>query len=224
MKRIFLLTLLAFLLSGIATAQNANRHGFFLEAGIGGMVGSTPRMSIEIVDNVVYNKCVYGTAVDLGLGGRFRIGNHWAYEVKAEGMIPLCDPINAIVGRFLPIGFRFTSGEVWKNYSVYAHANLGAALTGLSGEISRYNSSYSTQIVREYENDGIIIPDASTIRLKLGDARVGASYSVGLGVNLNQHLYLEGCFDAQVMFNCCRKSADSILHFGAPLCVVGYRF
>lgn len=210
MKRFFLLMLLTILLSGIASAQNANRNGFFLEAGIGGLIGNTPRMSIEIVDNIVYNKCVYGTAADLALGGRFRIGNHWAYEVKAEGMIPLCDPINAIVGRFLPIGFRYTSGELWKNYSIYAHANIGGALTGLSGEISTLKD--------------IIFPDATSIRLNNHDVRGGASYSVGLGVNLNQHLYLEGCFNAQVMFDCFRKSNYSILHYGAPSFVVGYRF
>ena len=223
MKRNVLLLLLAILTFGIATAQNANRSGFFLEAGIGGMIGSTPRMSIEIVDNVVYNKFVYGTAADLGLGGRFRIGNHWAYEIKAEGMIPLCDPINAIVGRFLPIGFRYTSGELWKNYSIYAHVNIGGALTGLSGQFWKYYS-YSTQIMHYYDNEGIIFPDASTIRLKSGVVSGGASYSVGIGINLNQHLYLEGCFDAQFMFDCFGKYNSSILHFGAVSGVLGYRF
>lgn len=217
--------LVAILTSGIATAQNANRHGFFLEAGIGGLVGNTPRMSIWIKDNVVYNKFVHGTTADLGLGGRFRIGNHWAYEVKAEGMIPLCDPIKAIVGRFLPIGFRYTSGELWKNYSIYAHANIGGAVTRLSGILGYNNWDYSSTIKDNYDNYyGIIIPDGTTIKLKSASYRFGASYSMGLGINVTTHLYIEGCFNAQVMFDCLGKNNSSMLHFGVVSGVIGYRF
>lgn len=223
MKRYILLVLVAILSLGIATAQNANRNGFFLEAGIGGLIGDTPRMSITIVDNVVYNKCVYGTAADLGLGGRFRIGNHWAYELKAEGMIPLCDPINAVVGRFLPIGFRYTSGELWKNYSIYAHANIGGAMTGLNGKTESCNLEYSNS--DSHTNSGIIVPDGTTtIKLKTKDCTFGASYSFGLGINLSTHLYLEGCFNAQFMFDVFGKDGIGTANYGMIAFLIGYRF
>ena len=78
MKRYVLLILVAILTSGISTAQHANRSGFFLEAGIGGLVGNTPRNSFSITDNVMYYKCLSGAAADFGLGARARMNNHWA--------------------------------------------------------------------------------------------------------------------------------------------------
>lgn len=210
MKKILLFVLVAIISTGIATAQNANRHGFFLELGIGGLVGNTPRSSILITDNVVKYKCLTGAAADFGFGGRFRIGSHWAYEVKAEALIPFENPIYSFVGRALPVGFRYTSNEIWRNYSLYAHANLGGAIIVNRG------------IYREW---GItFFPNTEEIKLKTDGAGYGIAYSAGLGVNLTTHLYAEACYNGQAMFNCFGKNGMGMNNFGIIAFLVGYRF
>lgn len=210
---------MAILTSGLAVAQNANRHGFFIEAGVGGLVGNTPRTSISVVDNVMYYKCLSGAVADFGLGGRFRIGNQWAYETKAEVQISFTNPINALVGRVLPIGFRFTSVEFWRNYSIYAHLNLGAAITGNSGIIGRENLISNSKYMTIYPNT-----TETDIKGYVGMVSYGIAYSTGVGVNITTHLYLEGCFSAQTLFSCFGKNGKGIINYGIVSCVIGYRF
>lgn len=226
--------LLSILTSGIATAQNANRSGFFMELGIGGMVGDTPLSSISITDNVVYYKCLTGAAADFGLGGRFRFADHWAYEIKAEAQIPLDNPVNALVGRALPIGFRYISGELWRNYSIYAHINLGGAVSVNRGIIGRgnidFNSSDNKNIIDYIKDhgweDGVLTPDLPTSDLKgyVGLEGYGVAYSLGIGVNITTHLYLEGCLNAQSIIGGYGKDGKGMLNYGNASCVIGYRF
>lgn len=202
---------MAILVAGVATAQNANRHGFFLELGVGGIVGSTPRNYISFNQNDIQFKCLSGAAGSFGIGGRIRIGQHWAYEIKADAMIPMNDPIYALVGRGMPIGFRYTSVELWQNYSLYAHFNLGGAIVVNNG----YYSS----------NDVSWIPDPTEIKLRYNSREsYGVAYSVGVGVNLTTHLYVEGCFNAQAMFGIQRKNGYGVSNYGMVACAVGYRF
>lgn len=211
---------MAILVAGVATAQNANRHGFFLELGVGGIVGSTPRTGVSIVGNTVYSKCLSGAAADFGFGGRFRIKNHWAYEVKAEAQIPVNNPRYSLVGRIMPVGFRYTSSELWRNYSCYAHFNLGGALCVTRGNVT-YNLRDNNAFVGNYFIDA---PYEINIRNEGGEEGWGISYSVGTGINLTTHLYLEANYSSQVMFNSYRKHGHEILNYGIVAGVVGYRF
>lgn len=211
-----MLVLLAILTFGIGVAQNANRHGFFLEFGAGGLVGSTPRTSIFVEDNVVYYKCLSGAAIDLGFGGRFRISNNWAYEVKAEALMPLRGFINDEVFKFYPVGFRYTTSELWRNYSLFFHFNLGCALAPNRGLASGLTLG----------NGHPLYPNTSEIKLKGydGECGIGTAYSFGIGANITTHFYVEGCFNAQTIFNSYGKNGYGVLTYGVPAIVFGYRF
>ena len=214
MKRFFVLTLLAVLISGIATAQNANRSGFFLEAGVGGLIGNTPRSSISTSNNVMYYKCLSGTAVDFGFGGRFRIGNHWAYELKIDIQSPLSSPYNNIIGRFLPVSFRYTSPEIYRNYSLYAHMNLGASIVANRGII-------------EYESfDTTLFPNTPSEEIKglKGNVGLGPAYSLGIGVNITTHVYLEAFCNGQAIIGAYGKNGNEFINYGLVGVLVGYRF
>lgn len=65
MKRIFMLFMSVIMVGFFASAQNANRKGLFLEAGIGGLIGNTPRTTLSVNNNVVQYECLTGTALNL---------------------------------------------------------------------------------------------------------------------------------------------------------------
>ncbi|MDE7420574.1 MAG: hypothetical protein K2N35_10230 [Muribaculaceae bacterium] len=198
---------MAILSSGIAMAQNANRHGFFLELGIGGLVGDTPRSSIFTTDNVLKYKYLSGGSADFGLGGRVRFGNHWAYEIKAEAQFPFANPIHSLVGRALPIGFRYTSVEIYRNYSLYTHFNLGGAVTMNRGLCN---------------SDQLLLPNMNEVSLDY--VGFGAAYSLGVGVNITTHLYIEAVFNGQVILESYGKNGKGTNNYGMVGCVAGYRF
>lgn len=223
-KKLLFLMLMAIFSSEFAFGQNANRNGFFLELGAGGFVGCTPRTSIFTKDNVMYFNCLSGAAADFGVGGRFRINNHWAYEVKGEGQFAIGQSIKEVIGRFLPVGFRYTSIELWKNYSLYAHMNIGMAMTGKTGWIYDGNLNYNSY----FNWYGVLFPNMPSVNIEPAtysmDIRLGLAYSIGVGVNLTTHLYLEGCMNAQAMFNCYGRNGKGLLHYGMVAGIIGYRF
>lgn len=220
MKKLVLLIIVGILNCGITTAQNANRSGFFMELGIGGLVGNTPRTSISVVDNIVFSKCLSGSVVDFGLGARIRMSNHWSYEVKAESQIPLNNPVNALVGRFLPIGFRYTSSELWRNYSWYAHFDLGGAITVNRGVIGLGNINLDDTVIGPSSTEA----DYMDIKGYVGLEGYGTAYSLGIGVNLTTHLYIEGAFGGQMIFKGFGKNGLGLLNYGTVSGIVGYRF
>ena len=215
MKRFLILIILTLSFAGLTSAQNANRSGFLVEVGIGGMVGNTPRSSILITNNVMQYKCASGTAVDLGLGYRFRFKSHWAYELKAEVQTGLSDPVNTLVGRFLPLGFRYTSVEVWRNYSLFVHFNIGGAVSVNRGVIAYDN----------FENDTFYpnTPDRP-IKGYVGKEGFGPAYSLGLGANITTHFYAEACWDGQALIDSYGKNGRGIVNGGIVAFILGYRF
>ncbi|MDE6480494.1 MAG: hypothetical protein K2L45_09505 [Muribaculaceae bacterium] len=211
MKRLYLLILIAVLTTGIAASQNANRSGFFLELGFGGLVGDTPRYSFSIAENVLSYRCLAGAAGDFGFGGRFRMGNHWAYELKAEVQLPLKNPINSMIGRVLPVGFRYTSVEIVRNYSLYAHLNIGGAITVNRGII---------------DTECILLPNIGETKLGYfaGAEGYGVAYSIGVGANVTTHLYFESSFNGQAIFRSYGKNGLGTNNYGIVGLFVGYRF
>lgn len=210
---------MAFTAASTTFAQNANRSGFFLEAGVGGTVGSTPRSSFSTIDNVFTFKCRSGLMVDFGLGYRLRFSPHWAYEFKVNAQSNPSNIVNDFVGRALPVGFRYTSVEVWRNFSLYAHFNAGAAISatrGMIGNTFGYNTYYDnlmTEGMKDFNIKGF-----------KDSPGLGVSYSLGIGVNVTTHFYVEYCWDAQYMFACYGKNGKGNLHWGMSGIVLGYRF
>lgn len=221
MKKILLIIFATIFSIGIVSAQNANRNGFFLELGVGGLVGNTPRSSLLITDNVVKYKCLSGAAADVGFGCRFRFKKHWAYEVKGEAQIPFANPIYSMTVRVLPVGFRYTSIELWRNYSLYAHANLGGSIIVNRGIYRTTRYSYGDYTCTFFEN-------TDEFKLKkvqgAGDEGYGIAYSAGIGVNLTPHVYLEACYNGQAIFNSFGKNGIGTNNFGIIAFLVGYRF
>lgn len=219
MNRLLVALLLLLGMAETLSAQNANRSGFFLEAGFGGTIGNTPRKGFFISNNRIMNLYNAGPAVDFGLGYRFRTATHWAYEVKAEGQTCLSNPVNALVGRFLPVGFRYTSVEFWRNFSLYGHFNLGGAIAVNNGKISAY--------YRENIPTSVLTPDmddAATINGFKGENAFGGAYSLGIGVNITTHFYAEACFNGQWMFGCWGRNGHGAYHWGMAGAILGYRF
>lgn len=215
MKKILLLLIMAFTAASATFAQNANRSGFFLEAGIGGTVGSTPRSSFSTTDNVFTFKCRSGMMVDFGLGYRLRFSPHWAYEFKVNAQSNPGNIINDFTGRALPVGFRYTSVEVWRNFSLYCHFNVGGAISASNGQVGWYGMDQMTDNMQDVEIKGFNGD---------GHEAFGAAYSLGIGVNVTTHFYVEYCWDAQYMFSCYRKNGKGNLHWGMSGIVLGYRF
>lgn len=219
MKRFFLLILLSIFFLGIAKGQNANRDGFFVELGIGCFVGNTPRTSISVADNVMNFKCLNGSAANFGFGGRLRIKSHWAYEFKLDTHIPFKNTIDNFVFRLLPMGVRYTSSEIWRNNSLYFHINLGGALSANSGIINGGN------LEGFIDYDNVLYPDMQEEKIKgFEEKGKGIAYSVGVGANITTHFYMEGCFNAQVLFDCYSKNGNGMINYGVPTFILGYRF
>lgn len=199
-------------------AQNANKSGVFVEFGVGGYVGSTPRSEIGFIDDNLMFKCQSGGAFSIGYGYRLKFCPHWAYEVKAEGQTAFNNPIHALVGRFVPVGFRYTSVEVWRNFSLYAHANIGAAIAVQSVK----NVNHTGQ----FDNQFNIISDDTDNKIKghRGSERFGLAHSLGVGVNLTTHFYTEVSYSGQTMFNASGKNGKGTLTYGYFGAILGYRF
>lgn len=204
---------MAFTTTMATFAQNANRSGFFLEAGVGNTVGSTPRTSFSINNEVFSVKCRSGMMVDFSFGARFRVSPHWAYEIKATAQSNADNITDNLVGRGLPIGFRYTSVEVWRNFSLYCHFNAGVAVAANTGKFGYAVARDMTEGMTDVKLKGY--EDAPGL---------GAAYSLGIGVNITTHFYLEYCWDAQYMFNCYGKNGKENLHWGMSGVAVGYRF
>lgn len=194
-----------------ASAQNANRKGFFLEAGIGGLIGNTPRTTLSVKDNVVQYECLTGTAANLSVGSRNRISKHWAYELQCDVQVPFEKPSQNLTIRVLPLGFRYYSNELFKNYSLYCHFNVGGAMVYNSGRIS---------YIRDL-NLNIPTEDVEHCNYSIGG---GIAYLIGVGVNITTRLYIEGRLSSQLIFNGFGKDGKGLLHYGMPAGVIGYRF
>lgn len=211
MKKLLILFVMLTASTALSLAQNANRSGFFLEAGAGATVGSTPRVSYTLTNNDFTFKCASGLSVDFGLGYRLRTSSHWAYEFKANAQSVTSYLKDSFVARALPVGFRYTSVEIWRNFSLYCHFNIGGALAAGRGKIDPWSD---------------LKPDAHYVPVEGfdDDLGFGAACSLGLGINLTTHFYMEYCWDSQAIFGAYGKDGKGTYHWGMSGLVIGYRF
>ena len=218
MKKVLLLIVFCVMAATAALAQNANRGGFFIEAAVGGTTGTTPRTSYGLQNG---NLTVYharGTSFNIALGGRARISSYAAYEFAIEVQSPTDAIKTQPIAKLMPVSFRFTTPEFWRNFSFYINFRLGAAL-GNKGRI---------------EDIDIYDPSSADILESGSDARHdvalfeeltgGAAYQIGFGVNITNHFYAGFSWDAQYMFNQYRNTKAENLHWGMAGLRLGYRF
>lgn len=208
MKR-FLLLLLAVCALTVASAQNANRKGFFIEAAVGGSIGDTPRTGLSMDGNTLMAHTTGGAVVNLALGPRFRTGEHTAFDFRIEAQANTARITQTLVLKAMP-GMRITTGELFGNMSLYVSANVGFAVAD-SGE-----PSYDQAI----PNDGTVVQwDVFS-----NAPSFGAAYAVGVGLNITTHFYAGVLWDAQYMIKQIRIEEHKNLHYGMAGLRVGYRF
>ncbi len=219
MKKVLLIFAAIIIAIGVQ-AQNANRGGFFLELGIGSTVGDMPRIGFQLdKNNTLYAVHTAGAKFDVALGARAAMKNrHWAYELRLEFESTTEHAFQNLAGKLFPIAFRYTSGELFGNMSLYATFGLGAAVSSSGKSIDEYS-----------EEDLVWKPgvdnEAAIVKYPLGSGvSVGPAYTVGVGLNITNHLYAGFAWDAQMMINSYRAKEAETLHYGSCGFRLGYRF
>ena len=218
MKKVLLILTFCLIAAAAAVAQNANRNGFFMEVAVGGTTGSTPQTSYGILDGNLTVFHAHGTSVNFTLGARRRISSYAAYEFALELQSPTDAFTTQPVAKLMPLSFRFTTPEFWRNFSFYINFRLGGAF-GNKGKLDYFDAYY---------------PDPSDILVLRSDERRdvalfeevagGAAYQLGFGVNLSNHFYAGFSWDAQYMFDQYRNGKAENLHWGMAGLLLGYRF
>ena len=213
MKNVILFLTLCILSVTTLSAQNANRSGFFIEGAVGGTTGTTPRTSYGCVDGnfTVYH--AHGTALNFALGFRARISSCAAYEFAVQAQAPIDAFKTQPVFKAMPLSFRFTTKEFWRNYSVYFNFRLGGAV-GNKGEFYRTSSQNPPDGNTDYRVEVNLFRGISA----------GAAFQAGLGVNLSNHFYAGFAWDAQYMFSQFRNMTEENLLWGMVGFNIGYRF
>lgn len=222
MKKFLLMLLVLTAAIPGAMAQNANRSGFFLETAVGGITGSTPAIGYSAKDGKVSAYCLSGTAVNFALGFRRATARHWAYEFRMEGQTNTDDFERGLTAKLLPVGFRYTSPELFRNYSLFFHFNVGGAIGAVNVN--------PEDVLCDSDNSGYDYDQSLTNNSPRTDAKAfdnisyGAAYELGIGVNLSIHFYVEALWDSQVMLDTFGKEGKKALHWGMVGARIGYRF
>ena len=217
MKKVLLLLIFCVLAATAATAQNANRTGFFIEGAVGGTTGTTPRTSYGLDNGNLTLYHAHSTSVNLTFGFRVRISRYAAYEITAEAQSPVDAIKTQPVFKAMPISFRFTTPEFWRNYSFYFNFRVGGAV-GNKG------------ILRSYSGEGLLESSVELGKNNRHDLRFfkevsgGVAYQIGFGLNITTHFYAGFSWDAQYMFEQYRENITENLHWGMAGLRLGYRF
>ena len=218
MKKVLLLLTFCLIAAAAAVAQNANRNGCFMEVAVGGTTGTTPQTSYGILNGNLTVFHAHGTSVNFTMGARRRISSYAAYEFALELQSPTDAFKTQPVAKLMPLSFRFTTPEFWRNFSFYINFRLGGAI-GNKGKLGYMNPYYSgpSYILENGNNERRDVP-------LFEEVSGGAAYQLGFGVNLSNHFYVGFSWDAQYMFNQYRNDKTDNLHWGMAGLLLGYRF
>ncbi len=202
---IALLALVAFV---GANAQNANRGGFFIEAGIGCTTGTSPRTALFMDGTSMMAKFAGGAAFDVQFGFRTKTSNHCAFDLRFGAMAPFNAVSSTPVFKLMP-GIRYTSTEIFGNMSIYATVAAGVGV------------SFSHDLPEDP-----VPSDGSELKFGFGDGEAcfGASYTIAVGLNITNHFYAGPVWDAQYMIHQTRMEHEQNLHWGMFGIQLGYRF
>ncbi len=212
MKKIFFLCLSVYCAIAGASAQNANRRGFFVEAAIGGSVGNTPLSGVSVENSDIIGHYAGGSVISFAFGPRFRTSTHTAFEFRIEAQSNASAIAQTVVFKAMP-GIRITTGELFGNVSMFINADVGFAVadSGIpaSSELDRISA------------------DGSVARWTMFNAlaSIGVAYEIGLGLNISTHFYGGLVWDAQFMYKQIRDFNDyENLHYGMAGLRLGYCF
>lgn len=185
MKRI-LLILTAFLsLVGMATAQNANRSGVFLELGGGPTFGAKLLKDGEWTgSSLIVKKAAGSGEANLGVGYRKASSRVFAWEIKAQLSTMPSDLEGSLTLALMP-GFRYTTKELFGNVSMYFGLNAGVAIM---------------PVARDYYYGGIdlIIGQPDYMDFDNG-LSIGGKIDLQAGLNLTTKIYLGLFFDCTII-------------------------
>lgn len=184
MKKIFFLLIFlgVFLTDGYA--QNANRSGFFMEAGTGFLIGNPPLQKLEWKDYTMKAYVPSGPDVNIALGYRRATSNVFAWEIKFEAS---GDPKAMVTTSVLAVmpGIRYTTKEIFGNSSLFFGANLGVAM----GTDQSIYDLYSFHVNETFEPDNRIFTS------------IGGKLSLTVGLNITSKFYLGVYFDYNFISN-----------------------
>lgn len=171
MKKIILLITLFFVSIG-ASAQNANRSGFFMELASGVYSGPS-YYKVQWNPEQLKIQPLYGIAVNIALGYRFKLSRSFALDARIQAQSLICEKMEHIsVGPV--IAARYTSPEIFKNVSLYASAGTGYYLYTWLPDKS-YDIAITTESGLEY------------YYAKAQDGRM--LITTNLGMNFTTHFY-----------------------------------
>lgn len=225
MKRIYLfliLTVSAFL---SATAQNANRSGFFFEAGMGGTFGKTPMVSATYGQNYDFSiNFAKGGMWNFGFGQRIKTSTHFAYEIKVNAQSAFKDILPAGLLKVYPLGLRYTSIELWDNMSLYATASAGMSFGIKPNEIDGIPISYEDGRYI-YDSSKCFFTPGDTYKFKTsGKSSSGVAYAVGVGINVTTHFSAGLVLDGQYMLLSPNRIGRYSYNWGTIGGNIAYRF
>lgn len=205
MKRYIFLLLALLTLSG-AVAQNANRKGFFIEAGIGGTVGTTPHVALLYNGSSVVQKFAAGPAFDFLIGYRWQTASHWAFDLRGGGMASF-NGLGVPAFKLMP-GLRYTSGELLGNMSFYIGIAAGPAM------------SFRTEV------ENLDLPVGVEYKFKFeDDPQMGIAYLATVGLNITSHFYAGAVWDSQyIIGRVHRITTNDSVNWGMVGLQLGYRF
>lgn len=184
MKRI-LLILTAFLsLVGMATAQNANRSGVFLELGGGPTFGTKLLKDVEWTGSSLIVKKAGSGEANLGVGYRKASSRVFAWEIKAQLSTMPSDLEGSHTFALMP-GFRYTTKELFGNVSMYFGLNAGVAI------MPQAKGYY-------YGGIDLIIGQPDYMDFDNG-LSVGGKIDLQAGLNLTTKIYLGLFFDCTII-------------------------
>lgn len=202
MKKIILLLTLFFSLIG-ASAQNANRAGFFMELAYGYASG-LPYYQIHCDPNQMEIKPLSGSALNVALGPRIKLSRHFALDIRVEAQSFIYKKMEDVsLGPV--ISARYTSPEIFNNVSLYASVGAGYYYTFLLGGINDYF-------------DADLSSESGTYYYCSDDPVARMPIIVNFGMNFTTHFYGGVVYDMRVVFDPTTRIANIL---GVQL---GYRF
>lgn len=209
MKKL-LFALVAVLAAFGATAQNANRTGFFVEAAIGGTVGSTPRVAAELQGTQLMAYNASGAAFNVAFGPRVRVAKQFAMDLRFVLQAPTSYVTTVPAGKIMT-DVRYISKELFGNMSLYGQLGVGGAFS------ASYYRGIPDQLPANGEKKKFTMSDAN-------DVAAGIAYNVAVGLNITSHFYGGLVWDGQYMFNQYQSEDKTKLNWGLMGLQVGYRF
>lgn len=198
MKKIILLLTLFFSLIG-ASAQNANRAGFFMELAYGYASG-LPYYQIHCDPNQMEIKPLSGSALNVALGPRIKLSRHFALDIRVEAQSFIYKKMEDVsLGPV--ISARYTSPEIFNNVSLYASVGAG----------------YYYTLLFDIDED-ISLPESGTVKYFSGRPESNLPVKINFGMNFTTHFYGGVVYDMRVVFDPTTRIANIL---GVQL---GYRF